>query len=108
MLSGVYRVYFEGPLGAGKGIMYANDGRIVGGDSAYVYGGTFDIVGDWVSATIRIVSDAPSPTGIFGHLTNFVMTISGRASRRGFELEGMPEGHPKQRFSVQGTKLGDT
>jgi hypothetical protein len=107
MLSGVYRVHFDGPLEAGKGIMYAKDGKIVGGDSEYVYGGTFDIVGDRVSATIRIVSDVPSPTGIFGHLTDFLMTISGKVSRRGFELEGSPEGHPKQRFFVQGTKLAD-
>jgi hypothetical protein len=40
MLSGVYRVHFDGPLEAGKGIMYAKDGKIVGGDSEYVYGGT--------------------------------------------------------------------
>jgi hypothetical protein len=107
MLSGVYRVCFHGPLEAGKGIMYAKNGRIVGGDSCYVYGGIFDMVGDRVSATIHVINDDPSPAGTFGRLTDFVMTISGRASRRGFELEGSPEGHPQQRFSVQGTKLGD-
>jgi hypothetical protein len=34
-------------------------------------------------------------------------SIPALASRRGFELEGSPEGHPQQRFSVQGTKPGD-
>jgi hypothetical protein len=107
MLSGVYRVSFQGPLEAGKGIIHAKDGRLVGGDSWYVYGGIFDIVGDRVSATIHIINDDASTLGIFGSLTDFIMTISGRASRRGFELEGSPEGHPEQRFFVQGIKLGD-
>ena len=107
MLSGVYRVSFRGLSGAGKGIIYAKDGRIVGGDSWYVYGGIFDITGDWVSATIHVINDEPSSSGTFGGLTDFIITISGRASRRGFELEGSPEGHPKQRVFVQGTKLGD-
>jgi hypothetical protein len=107
MLSGVYRVRFQGPLATGQGIIHAKDGRLVGGDSWYVYGGIFDVAGDRVSATIHIINDDPSSPGIFGNLTDFIMTISGRASGRGFELEGSPEGHPEQRFFVQGTKLGD-
>jgi T3SS negative regulator,GrlR len=107
MLSGVYRVCFRRLSEAGKGIIYAKDGRIVGGDSWYVYGGIFDIAGDWVSATIHVINDEPSSCGIFGSLTDFIITVSGRDSRRGFEPEGSPEGHPRQRFFVQGTKLGD-
>lgn len=107
MLSGVYRVSFQGPLESGKGIIYAKNGRLVGGDSWYVYGGIFDVAGDRVSATIHVISDNPTSSGTFGRLTDFVMTISGRASRRGFELQGSPEGQPQQRFSVQGIKLGD-
>lgn len=107
MLSGVYRVSFQGPLESSKGIIYAKNGRIVGGDSWYVYGGTFDMTADRVSATIRIINDDPTHSGIFGRLSNFVMTISGRESRRGFLLEGFPEGQPQQRFAVDGIKLGD-
>jgi hypothetical protein len=107
MLGGVYRVSFRGLSEAGKGIIHAKDGRIVGGDSWYVYRGIFDIAGDWVSATIHVINDEPSSSGTFGSLNDFIITVSGRASRLGFELEGAPEGHPKQRFFVQGTKLGD-
>jgi hypothetical protein len=107
MLSGVNRVCFRGLSEAGKGIIYAKDGRTAGGDSWHVYGGIFDIVGDWVSATIHVINDEPSSSGIFGSLTDFIITVSGRASRRGFELEDSPEGHPRQRFFVQGTKPGD-
>ena len=107
MLSGVCRVCFRGLSEAGKGIIYAKNGRIAGSDSWYVYGGIFDIAADRVAATIHVINDDLSSPGIFGSLTDFIITISGRSSRRGFELEGSPEGHPKQRFFVQGTKPGD-
>jgi hypothetical protein len=92
MLSGVYRVCFRGLSEAGKGTIYAKDRRIVGGDSWYVYGGIFDIAGDRVSATIHVINDEPSSSGTFESLTNFIIRVSGRASRRDLRLEALQKG----------------
>ena len=107
MLSGVYRISFQGPGEAAKGIICAKNGRIVGGDSCYVFGGTVDAADDQISATIRVINDSPAESGIFRDLVNFEMTISGRTSGGGFKFEGFPDGQPAKRFVVQGTKLGD-
>jgi hypothetical protein len=93
MLSGVYQVCFRKLSEAGKGIIQSKEGRIAGGDSWYVYGCTIDIAGDWVSATIQVINDEPSSSGTFGRLTDFVTTVSGRASRRDLSLKPLQKGN---------------
>lgn len=54
MLSGLYRVHFQTPLGSGAGVIYANNGHLWGGDSGIYYRGTYQEDGANLTASVQI------------------------------------------------------
>jgi hypothetical protein len=112
MLNGIYRVTFTGPQGSGKGIVVGKNGQLTGGDTGFVYTGTYEANGNQLTAKIRVEKDDPQMAGVFGPLTDFELEISGQASSdKFFKLTGAPTGIPRlgsaPPFSVEGVKIAD-
>jgi T3SS negative regulator,GrlR len=106
MLSGIYRVIFQGPAGQGKGILFAKNGVLIGGDTAFVYDGTFQISGSQFTAKLHVVQDATSLQSVFGLLSDFHLDILGQVpSDQVFSSEGAVIGQPALRITAQGTKM---
>jgi hypothetical protein len=54
MRDGLYKVYFETPLGANFGVVHAVDGKIWGGDSSMFYVGSYVTRGNEITAHVAL------------------------------------------------------
>ena len=67
MKNGLYSVSFNTPVGAGNGVIVANDGQFRGGDSALYYTGEYTVNGDAVSIVLSTGRHANNGMGsVFG------------------------------------------
>lgn len=108
MLNGIYRVTFRVAGNQGKGILAAKDDWLFGGDTGFVYNGTFELQGNQVKARARIQNDFPGVQSIFNpYLTDFWLELIGQASATGFALQGSVIGQPALAIIVEGTKIKD-
>jgi T3SS negative regulator,GrlR len=112
MLNGVYRVTFTGPQGSGKGIVVGKNKQLTGGDSGFVYRGTYEENGNQLTARIQVKQDDPRSQGVFAGLTDFSLDLSGQvSSEKSFKLAGAPSGLPRlgsaPPMTVEGVKIAD-
>ena len=63
---GEYTVWYRTPDGEGTGIVYLEDGKISGGDSMFLYGGSYVFDEDRFTATLTTRRYADGPTTVFG------------------------------------------
>lgn len=68
MLQGLYKAELSTPRGKAVGVVFANDGKIHGGDSVFAYVGSFQQVGHTVSGTVTTLrhTNAPKALSPFG------------------------------------------
>ncbi|PRX09989.1 UNVERIFIED_ORG: type III secretion system (T3SS) negative regulator GrlR [Martelella mediterranea] len=68
MKNGLYKAEFSTPLGAGFGVVHAQDGRIWGGDSAMYYIGSYTLQDEMLSSKLSIAhhSRVPGVTSVLG------------------------------------------
>ena len=52
--NGLYKIAFETPSGAEYGVACLQDGKLRGGDSGMAYVGSYELVGDLLSAEISV------------------------------------------------------
>lgn len=79
---------------------------LIGGDTAFVYDGTFQISGSQFTAKLHIVQDASSLQSVFGVLSDFHLDIAGHVtSDQLFSGQGVAIGQPALRITTQGTKM---
>jgi hypothetical protein len=108
MLPGLYSVVFAAPGGnAGIGLVVVDNGKIHGGDLTYLYRGTYQSDGQSVKAKIHVSHYRGQPNSILGAISNFVLTLSGKASDSGFALSGQVEGHPQLLISITAQRQAD-
>jgi hypothetical protein len=63
---GTYTAWFRTPRGQGTAIVHLVEGRISGGDAFFNYGGTYEVDGDTVTATLTTKRFADGPTTVLG------------------------------------------
>lgn len=108
MLNGIYRVTFQVAGNQGKGILVVKDGWLYGGDTGFVYSGTFELQGNQIIAKARIQNDFPGVQSIFNpFLTDFLLELTGQQSAPGFKFQGSVTGQPALLIIVEGTKIKD-
>lgn len=62
LLEGFYKVRFQLGAAVGRSVMYARDGKMLGGNSAFAHIGTYQEVGDGVDIVIQTVRHNPDPS----------------------------------------------
>lgn len=92
---GIYSAWFKTPRGEGTGIAHFQDGRISGGDSIMSYSGSYDVAGDWFTATVVTKRHTE------GHATVFGIDARGRGEGRDREM------HRHRRCSARCDVRGD-
>lgn len=61
LFGGFYTVRFQLDEAVGRSVMYANAGRMLGGNSAFAHIGTYQEIGDEIAIEIRTVRHNPDP-----------------------------------------------
>jgi T3SS negative regulator,GrlR len=106
VVNGIYRVIFRSAQDQGKGILVCLDGLITGGDSGFVYNGTFESQNNQITATVRIQNDNPSSPSVFNpFLNDFQLDLVGQATELQFTLKGSVAGQRALGIIVEGKKL---
>jgi hypothetical protein len=93
--NGLYKTEYETPRGAGRGVICARDGRLLGGNSNFAFVGTFDDRGDTIVAEVSTVRHNfdPSirPLLLADEIT---VKLTGKPIAGGFAFEGGTTGLP--------------
>ena len=108
MLEGLYKVEFETPRKKAVGVVYAHDGKLHGGSSAFTYVGSYTQQGLSVRGVIsskRHTADAGLPP-VFG-VDNVNIEFEGTAKNGLVICEGTAEEAPSLKFKALLTRLAD-
>ena len=108
MLDGLYKVEFETPRKKAVGVVYAHDGKLHGGSSAFTYVGSYTAEGLSVRGVIsskRHTPDADLPA-VFG-IDNVNIEFEGTAKNGLVICEGTAEEAPSLKFKALLTRLAD-
>jgi hypothetical protein len=61
VLEGFYKVRFQLGESVGRSVMYARNGKMLGGNSAFAHIGTYEEIGDEIAIEIKTVRHNPDP-----------------------------------------------
>lgn len=108
MQSGLYKVEFQTVHGSGRGVIYARDGRMLGGNSAFAFTGTYDDQGDTIAVEISTVrhNNDPNFRPLFG-TDEITLKLTGHASADGYVFEGGTAALPGVAFRSIMTRIDE-
>jgi hypothetical protein len=105
MQNGVYRVIFRGPVGEGRGVIAAKGGALWGGDTGFVYQGSY--AAEDGKASIQVKKDDPNFPGVFGPLNDFRLDLTLQVTTSGFIAVGAVPGQPNLQIAITAVKMAD-
>ena len=108
MLQGLYKVEFHTVHGSRSGVIYAYDGRMLGGNSAFAFIGTYMGEGDGIKVKISTqrYNDDPSFKALFG-IDRITLTLAGREDGDTAEFEGTALQAPGVAFRAVLSRISD-
>jgi T3SS negative regulator,GrlR len=108
MENGLYKVEFQTPLGAGAGVVFLQNGKIHGGDSAMFYVGQVSAQGDDLTAEVEgnLHTQAPGMQSVFG-VNHTHINLKGKGAGKAANFTGTAKEAPGVTFKAKLTKLSD-
>jgi T3SS negative regulator,GrlR len=113
-VQGLYKVEFHTVHGSGRGVVYAfknkrREGRLLGGNSAFAFIGSFDDAGDEISVEVSTERhhDDPSYRPLFG-TDRITLTLKGWQQGDQFQFRGSAAEVPGVAFRSTMTPISDT
>jgi hypothetical protein len=77
MVEGLWIVQYEGTAGGDGGVVVLVRGQVLGGDSAYVYSGTYQSDGKTLAARVMVRNFNPAIGNVLGIQGNFELALQG-------------------------------
>lgn len=95
MFGGFYTVRFQVNEAAGRSVMYARDGKMLGGNSAFAHIGTYEEVDGEVATEIKTVRHNPDPNfPAMAGRDDATLTARGRADGAVYRFQGSLDALP--------------
>lgn len=108
MLSGMYYVEFRANNNDfGQGLVCIEDGKVNGGDHAFIFQGRMDAYNGEVQAVIEVKHYKGEPLSVFGPLRQFTLNLSGKTDGVSFNLDGGIANMPGAAINIRGNKVAD-
>jgi hypothetical protein len=106
MLKGLYKVEFKTPRHKAVGVLYAADGKLHGGNSAFAYVGSYKENGSSITAVISSSrhTDDPNFPPVFG-FDRVTIDCQGSANGGFATFEGTAAETPSLRFKAVLTRI---
>ena len=106
MFEGFYKVRFQLDDTVGRSVMYARDGKMLGGNSAFAHIGTYEKIGDEVAIEIKTVRHNPDPNyRAMAGTDDATLVARGKADGDLYRFEGRLRELPNVPFSSVMTQL---
>jgi len=80
MVEGFWIVQYEGVAGNGGGVVVFMRGRVLGGDTGYVYTGTYKVETNTVLADVKVRNFLPQVNSVLGFAGDFELRIAGKVT----------------------------
>jgi hypothetical protein len=108
MLQGLYKVEFETPRRKAVGIIFANDGKLHGGNSAFAYIGSFKQEGNTISGVVTGMRHTHDPNhpSVFG-IDRVRIDFHGVEKGKFASVEGTAAEVPSLGFKALLTRISD-
>ena len=108
MQTGLYKVQFHTVHGTGGGVIYAIDGKLRGGNSAFAFVGSYSGQGETIQVKIATErhNDDPSFKPLFG-TDRITLTLRGRDNGHMVDFEGTALQLPGVGFRATLTRIAD-
>jgi hypothetical protein len=81
MVEGLWVVQFEGMQGGGGGVAVLMRGQILGGDSAYLYVGSYKAHESTITARVAVRNFLPGVPSVLGAVGDFELDVTGKVDR---------------------------
>lgn len=108
MMSGVYFVEFRANNNnVGQGLIAIDDGRINGGDNAFLFQGRLDTYNDQLRAVIEVTHYRGEANSIFGSVRQFTLNLSGSSDANTFKMSGGVANMQGASISIVGRKVAE-
>jgi hypothetical protein len=105
---GLYEVRFHTVHGIGTGVIYASNGKLRGGNSAFVFVGSYHPKdgGIAVKVSTRRFNTDPAHDGLFG-LEGVTLALNGRGEGDSYDFEGTALQLPGVHFKASLSRVAD-
>jgi T3SS negative regulator,GrlR len=102
-IDGLWSVEFYNNSGnIGAGVVVINNGRILGGDSIFMYDGTLRQENISIYADLEVSKHCNIPSqSIFGPIDHFHLKLSGSSDSNNLSLEGYVAENPQQKINIR-------
>ncbi len=105
MIEGLWSIQFGSSIGGGgAGVVVLVNGKVLGGDSSYLYIGDYQIAGNEVRTQVKVTHTAGPQNSIFGPLSEFSIDARGRIGESAMQLHGRLVESPNQQITAFCTK----
>lgn len=107
MVEGFWIVQFEGVQGNGGGVVFFVKGRIFGGDSGFVYTGTYQTDERTISGLVKVRNFLPEVLSVFGVPGDYELRLKGTVAGKIIEGSASLVNREAMGIVVKLTKVGE-
>ena len=107
MVEGFWIVQFEGVQGNGGGVVFFVKGRVFGGDSGFVFTGTYQTDNKSISARVQVRNFLPEVLSVFGIPGDYDLSVKGNVTGNVIQGKASLANQEAMGIVVKLTKVGD-
>ena len=107
MVEGFWIVQFEGVQGNGGGVVFFIKGRVFGGDSGFVYTGTYQTDDKSISARVQVRNFLPEVLSVFGIPGDYELKVNGSVAGNVIQGKASLANQEAMGIVVKLTKIGN-
>lgn len=107
IVQGFWIVQFEGVQGNGGGVVFFIKGQIFGGDSGFVYTGTYQTDDTTITGRVKVRNFLPEVLSVFGVSGDYELSLKGNVAGRKIEGSASLVNQAAMGIVVKLTKIGD-
>jgi len=91
----------------GYGVVVLETGRILGGDSSFVFVGSYEVKNEKVYAKVKCTNDRKLLQSVFGDINEFNLELEGIPSHDEFILQGHMIENPSMKIGIKLTRRAE-
>lgn len=108
MVEALYGVEFASSLNnGGYGVVVLETGRVLGGDSSFVFIGDYEVKDGIISAEITCSNDRNILQSVFGDFKEFTLKLEGEFEHKEFIMQGYPVEAPDMKIAIKLTRRAE-
>ena len=108
MIEALYGIEFVSNNNTGGyGVVVLETGRILGGDSSFVFVGSYEVKNETVHANVKCTNDRETLESIFGDVKEFNLQLEGAPNDKEFILRGHMLENPSMEIAIKLTRRAE-